>query len=182
MDNKVEGNVLVCIDDDGVCRIKLVGNIRYDSSSKGFMDFVNAEIPNEKVKDVIVDMRECSYIDSTDIGILAQIALIQSEKRQKKPTIIYSDTSQEESSVIQAVSDVNVNSLFDLYIGKDINESGYNKLGNFDCSQYEVSKIMYATHKLLSDLDESNKKRFESVVKYLGESATFSAAASDKKR
>ena len=175
MDTKQDGNVLVCFNDDGVCNIKLVGNVRYDSTSKGFMDFVNTKLLDEAVTDVVVDIRECEYIDSTDIGILASIAMTQKEKSAPKPTIIYSET-KEESSVMRAISDVNVSVLFDLLESEEISAAcKFNKLEAKDCSQHEYSKIMYKTHKILSDLDESNKKKFESVMKYLTESVSTSS-------
>ncbi|MDR0304729.1 MAG: STAS domain-containing protein [Chitinispirillales bacterium] len=173
MDDKVKGNVLVCTDDVGVCKIKLVGSVRYDSSMKGFMDFVKAEIIDKDIEDVIIDMRDCEYIDSSDIGVLAQIGLTQQEKGAKKPIIIYSGP-KEASSVLQAITDVNVNSLFEIFVDAEVGNDNYNELKNSYCNQHEFSKLMYKNHKLLSDLNESNRKRFESVLKYLGESASLS--------
>jgi anti-anti-sigma factor len=170
MKNETGSNVLVYIDNDGICRIKLVGEIRYSSSAKGFMDFVNTEVVDEKIKDVIVDLRECDYIDSTDIGVLAKIATLQQGKGEKKPMLIYS----EESKIFSAVADVKINPLFDVRIGKstDENSGEFHELKNPKTTKYEITKLMYSTHKILSDLDDENKEKFESVVKYLGESVS----------
>jgi len=168
MGNEKEGSVLAHIGKNGVCNIKLVGQIRYNSSAKGFMDFVSANVADRKVKDVIVDLRTCEYIDSTDIGVLAKIATLQENKGEKKPTLVYC----EESSVSQAISDVSVNLLFDVYVGKEISEQELYEVENSNYSLDEITKIMYDSHKLLCDLDDLNKEKFGKTVILLKESVT----------
>jgi len=174
MNNNKENDVLVYIDDEGVCRIKLVGEIRYNSSAKGFIDFVNANVAKDNVIDVTVDLRKCDYIDSTNIGVLAKIATLQKQKNAKKPIFIYC----RDSKVYSAIDDVNINQLFDIHFcganepiyNTDDNIKGYERLPKKETTKLEITKIMYATHKLLSDLDESNKEKFKSVVECLEES------------
>jgi anti-anti-sigma regulatory factor len=84
MSNLKDSGVLVNIDDNGICRIKLVGDLRYDSSAKGFIEFVNTKLTDEKISDIIIDTQDCDYIDSTNVGILGQIARIQTQKGAKK--------------------------------------------------------------------------------------------------
>jgi anti-anti-sigma factor len=175
MSENKENDVLAYIDDDGVCRIKLIGEIRYNSSAKGFIDFVSEKVAEDEVKDVIVDLRKCDYIDSTNIGVLAKIATIQKDKdAPKKPTLIYC----RESKVNSAIEDVSINPLFDVrFCGTNENgnnplDDGYNykRLPKEETTKLEISKIMYATHKILSDLSETNKEKFKSVVECLAES------------
>jgi anti-anti-sigma factor len=176
MGNKIEsknesndGNVLAYIDDTGACKIKLVGEIRYNSNVKGFMDFVSTKVAEEKITDVVVDLRKCDYIDSANIGVLAKITALQQQKNAKKPTLIY----PEDSKVYDTIDDVKIHQLFELRIDKEGQENldfDYQELPREETTQLEIAKIMLATHKHLSDLNDSNKEKFKSVVKYLSES------------
>jgi|GEM_PF-1070202 len=168
MGNEKEGSVLAHIGENGVCNIKLVGQIRYNSSAKGFMDFVSTSVADKKVRDVIVDLRTCEYIDSTDIGVLAKIATLQESKGEKKPTLVYC----EKSSVSQAISDVSVNLLFEVCVGKEVSEQELDDVKNSDYSLDEITRIMYDTHKLLCDLDDLNKEKFGITVNLLKESVS----------
>lgn len=163
MENKSESNVLVYIDDNGVCKIRLVGQIKYGSNAKGLSEFVNTKVAEESVKDVIVDLRECDFIDSTNIGNLGKIAKLQQEKGAKKPTLVYS----EDSKVISAIEDVNMDVLFEVCVDKEMGDNDYEDVGGVDTNKNELAKIMLDSHKFLSDFNDSNKKKFESVVKYL---------------
>jgi len=166
MDDKSGSNVWVYISDDGICEIKLVGQIKYGTTAKGFSEFVSTKVAEEKVKDVIVDLRECEFIDSTNIGTLAKIATIQHGKGAKKPTLVYC----EDSKIAAALNDVYVKQLYNVSVNKEFGCHDYKDVGNAQTTQLELTKIMYEGHKLLCDLNSKNKEKFESVVKYLGES------------
>jgi len=168
MVNKTESNVLVYIDDNGVCKIKLVGQIKYGSNAKGFGEFVNTKVVQRSVTDVIVDLRECDFIDSTNIGNLVKIAKIQQEKGAKLPTLVYA----EDSKIASTISEVSIATLFDVCIDKEMGENSYENVGNAETTQAELAKIMYDNHKILSDLNSVNKEKFEMVMKYLGESVS----------
>ena len=160
-----ENGVLVNIDDEGVCRIKLVGEIRYDSSAKGFIEFVNSKLVDKNVRDVIIDSHACDYIDSTNIGILVQIAAVQERKGMRKPTLFYS----EDSKIYDAINDVNINPFFDVRFCDDTGYQfdNYEPLHKSETTKLEIAKIMYSTHKALWDVNETNKKKFDLVVDYL---------------
>jgi anti-anti-sigma regulatory factor len=173
MGSQKEGDVLVNIGKDGVGRIKLIGEIRYDSSAKGFVEFVNTKLIDESVAEVIIDAHACDYIDSANIGILAQIAMMQENKGAKKTKIFYS----EDSKVYGDVENMNINSLFDVVFcggGKcayDWCDSGdYEKLPKHELSQTELAEIMFDTHETLYNMGEKNKAKFESVMEYLKKS------------
>jgi anti-anti-sigma regulatory factor len=173
MENKAEhkskNNVWVYIGDDGVCEIRLVGQIKYGTTAKGFSEFVNAKVSDSSVKDVIVDLRECDFIDSTNIATLAKIAALQQGKGAKKPTLVYC----EDSKIADTIDDVYVKELYGVCVNKEMGGHNYEDVGSAETNQYELTKIMYEGHKLLASLSSANKERFESVVKYLGESVSI---------
>ena len=158
-----ESNVLVHIDGKGICKLKLVGQIKYDSNAKGLNEFINANIVEKNMKHVIVDLRECDFIDSTDIGHLVRIAKVQQEKGAEKTTLVYF----ENSSVAAAIESVNVACLFEVCVDCEMGDNHYENLANIHASKPELAKIMLNNHKILSDLNDENKIKFESVVKYL---------------
>lgn len=168
IEDKSESNVLVYISDDGICEIKLVGQIKYGTTAMGFNEFVNTKVASESVKDVIVDLRECDFIDSTNIAILARIAALQAGKNVKKPTLVYCEGSE----IAAAIDDIHVKELYEVCTNKETCGCDYKNIENIPANQYDLTKIMYEGHKLLSNLNLANKEKFESVVKYLGESVS----------
>jgi len=171
MGSQKEGDVLVNIGNDGVGRIKFIGEIRYDSSAKGFLEFVNTKLSDINVTEIVIDAHACDYIDSANIGILAQIAIMQENKGAEKTKIFYS----EHSKVYGDIDNMNINSLFDVIFcsgGKCTNynwcdNNDYEKLPKHELTQAELAEIMHDTHETLYSMNEKNKEKFESVMEYL---------------
>ena len=72
---------------DRCCFFKLIGEIRQTISS-GFDVTISKMLSEGLTETFIIDLRETSYIDSTNLGLLAKIARGAFEKKALKPTIV----------------------------------------------------------------------------------------------
>lgn len=67
--------------------IRLVGDIKYTVCS-GFDKFIDDIFNEANPVDVLIDLTEASYIDSTNLGLLAKIAKLMDARHKRKVTII----------------------------------------------------------------------------------------------
>ena len=67
--------------------IKLGGRLIYSISS-GFEKFLNKLFEEKKKKDILIDLSTVEAIDSTNLGLLAKIAIYSIENFSKKISII----------------------------------------------------------------------------------------------
>jgi len=156
-----DGNILYALQ-DSLCFIKFTGKIRYIISA-GLDSFIDDINNNDSVKDVLIDLTQTEYIDSTNLGLLAKITNVMLCKYNNKATIISTNE--------------NINLLLDS-LGFDeffiiINNNNNNpdialqQVPNIENTDKERALLLLKTHRTLMDLNEKNKNVFQEVVKTL---------------
>lgn len=68
---------------EGITFIRMVGNLKYTGSS-GFDMFLD-DFLSQEYRDVVVDLSDAVFIDSTNLGLLARIA--ERSRRMGKPPL-----------------------------------------------------------------------------------------------
>lgn len=149
------------------CIIKLVGSVKYTTVATDFERFIDDLVEKEDVHEVVIDMRECTYIDSTDLGILARITVSQMQKGAPQPVLLY----KEGSDIGAILKDVGFNRVFNMVEDHDFGTADLKEIEQTGSSdQLATAKMMLNAHQLLIDLDEGNKEKFSTVVDFMKQS------------
>ncbi len=138
--------------------IKAVGDATM-KNSKTVSDIIDDLLTKEK-KEIILDMSECTYVDSTFLGLIAKYAI---EIKMKWNEVLH--VMNPLTPVLQGLKETGIE--------KFINIIFNNKNGSDDIKEIEMKdfdnkndKSLYILemHKTLVNLNEENKKTFGNVV------------------
>jgi len=149
--------------DNGRTFIKLVGSLRY-TISYGFDAFIDKLIKEDKFEDVLIDLTETDYIDSTNLGLVAKIGEHVLEKKQKRVTII--STNEDITHVLKSVG-------FDEFFIIINNPESFRKelyeIPFIKENDIKMAEMILDAHKNLILIAEKNKELFQDVVNLLEE-------------
>ncbi len=143
--------------------IKIVGNARYTNSAE-FGNFVlNDLLKKSHSEEVLLDLSETKFMDSTVMGLIARLAGYSISKFQAKLKV---------KSQNKVINDLLYNTGFNDYILiiDDIDEQNYKGLNCSDNHDNSLEKLILEAHKALSEMNEINRKEFKTVIEMLSKS------------
>ncbi len=75
--------------EDNVFVLKLIGTLRFNAAP--YLDAAIRHIPIESINDIIIDMTQTNYIDSTILGSIAKyfISIDDRQKLKRQPIIVF---------------------------------------------------------------------------------------------
>jgi len=156
----MESNIFYSLDPEKA-KIILEGKMRYPSF-QGFLELVDYACNVEKPSDFLIDMNKISFIDSTNLGILAKIANYTNSKNLEKPRLF---CKNENIKII-------LNSMgFDEYF--NIIEDSLNKdstMKKLSGDYIPDSKVILDSHKTLSNMNKGNEQKFSKLINQLEKS------------
>ncbi len=150
---------------DTTCLLKLKGAIVY-SISPCFDKFLEKIASRSDIESFVVDLTETSYIDSTNLGLLAKLRIICSEQCTVPPTLI-----SNKENVNEVLYNVGFSRIFNIVEQVETDYLHLENIPNFEGSAENLAKIMFKAHTELVKLNENNKELFEDVVEYLEKDA-----------
>ena len=154
-------NFLYSINNEKVF-IKLTGDVKY-SYSNIFSDFIDNVFSCDKHNDIIIDLTETLYIDSTNLGLLAKISRLQNRRNQKKVTII-----SDKKNINDVLESMGFDMVFILIKSAEVNADSYKEIENLSSlDDRETAKLMLDAHKELADVNSNNKNTFKDVINFL---------------
>lgn len=139
--------------------IRLVGEMRY-SYSGGFDAFLE-ELFERDFGDVLIDLTETTYIDSTNLGLLARIAENLQVRYGRKPTIVCPNRD-----ICSVLHDIGFDSAFLILEGFNLAED-FSEVTGAERSDLETAEMMIAAHKSLIRLSSDNETAFRDVVRMM---------------
>lgn len=116
----------------------------------------------------IVDLDQCSTMDSTFMGTLASIGLRQ--KRDGLDSLIVVNANEQSSRLLQTLGLAHFISIRSSHPAAQVMGAGFQQADTRDVSRQDRIAHMIEAHENLVDIDSQNATRFESVLKYLRES------------
>ncbi len=139
--------------------LKFVGDIRYTMghSLDNFLDQLFAQMDFD---DVLIDLTEATSIDSTALGLLAKIANLMRTHSDKKVTI--ASGNEDIDQILASVGFYQVFSIRDDHPG--FRMEAVRQLLISDSSKAGMAKTLFEAHSILSELNDNNRKVFETVV------------------
>lgn len=140
------------------CHVKVKGRANFECSPP--LRAMSANLENNKITGLHVDLSECSGMDSTFMGILAMIAL------KVKQLGITADIINAGENNIRLLTGLGLQKLFnftEVLPGKNFNWDEKKS----DSSRHETAHTVLDAHQTLIDVDKENEKRFKNVVEFV---------------
>ena len=144
---------------DDITYIKMVGNLKYTTSS-GFDHFVDG-LMERGFKNVVIDLSEATYIDSTNLGLIAKIA----GRARNKSDMHVSIVSPNED-INEILRSVRFDKLFTIV--EDMEKvDELEEIPDEQRDKQDDLQMLIKAHKALIDIDEDNRPQFKDVVELL---------------
>ncbi len=147
---------------ENVVFLKLAGHVSYMAHS-GFDFFVDRLVSQHKICDVLVDLDDVTYIDSTNLGILAMLAGGIMKNCGVKPKLMSSNPDITGNIEIMGLDRV-YHCVKDDY--SHIPEVLID-IPHVDMDHLGQAKQILSAHKELMNLSEKNREVFRNVVDFL---------------
>jgi anti-anti-sigma factor len=144
---------------------KFVGDIRF-TLCPAVDDFMKSVFNKKSKHPILVDLTETKSIDSTALGLLAQIAIHSRKMLNQKPGLLVSD-----QNVLQVLKGMSLEKVFNI-LHETIPSSGdFQEIEPVSVDKKDmITRILMAHHTLMS-LSEENREKFKNVTELLEEQA-----------
>jgi len=154
------GKILVA-QSQGIYILKFVGDVRLNLCST-LDQYTDQMFENEDFKTVIIDLTETQCIDSTSLGQLAKISILYKEKYGQLPTII--STQDDINRILLSMGFDQV-----FYIVHELvsHVEYLDELPLKSVDEAEMKQRVLEAHKLLMEMNDSNRDAFQDLVKSL---------------
>ena len=151
----------------GTAILKITGHATWDISAP-IRNFERAHLTDLMAAEKLVfDLTECSFVDSTVVGLLSHLAAAYIKKHDRRPLLIYSS-----DKIRKIVETINGTFLFDL---KPVNESGFSYEASSleeirapeDADMDDLKENILLAHETLKKISAANSGEFSSVIDLL---------------
>lgn len=146
---------------DGICFLKLVGDITC-TNILGFDLFIEQLARETTINEVLIDLCFTKYVDSTNLGLLAEIARLMRIKGYSKPTIL--STNERISELIENMGFDKVFAIINMQ-GRNIDE--FKEIPEIEQDDNQKAQMILKAHKNIMAISEKNEFLFKDVVELL---------------
>jgi anti-anti-sigma factor len=143
--------------------IRLVGEIRY-TMGYSLDDFLDRLFERRDFDDIVVDLTEASFIDSTNLGLLAKIANFLRKCFHRKMTLV---SPNEE--INQMLENVGFTDIFHIRHDREVGVEGERKLAIEEPDKAELTQTVVSSHDILCEVNEKSRATFRDVRDMLKE-------------
>jgi len=141
--------------------IKLTGNLRF-TSGRDFDSLLHVIFQDPDIKDIMVDMTEANYLDSTILGLLAKTANFMIKKFQRKLTVLSVN-----KDINYLLDSIGLNDVLIVIESCDCTPEMLQKIPDIKSSERENAMTILDAHRQLVNLNEKNKSVFKDVIELL---------------
>ena len=141
--------------------IKFVGDIRYNICAP-LNAFITQLYEREGFDNILIDLSETQFIDSTNLGLLARVANLMHERFQRRSTMV--STNENVNRTLETVGFFEV---FTIDEGKGQPAPNMHVLSQSQTTEAEMADAILEAHRTLSELNDTNREMFRSVVEGL---------------
>jgi anti-anti-sigma factor len=154
-------NKILVAQTDELVIIKMIGNIKY-TEFKGFEFFISELLEDENLKDGLIDLTENESIDSTNLGIIARLAVTILQKTEKKITVLCPNIN-----IRKILESIGFEDIMNITDSTNRDNFKFDELKDINPDRKKELEIVLDAHKTLSELNQVNEKKFKKVVEYL---------------
>ena len=143
---------------DGVQHIRVKGNASFVCAPP--LRELAKRLPGEPFNGLRIDLEECTWMDSTFMGMLAMLGL--SAKKKGVPAEIYNASEQNE----KLLCGLGLKKVFSFLAGPFMDAGDAQAASNASTPEGSARNVLDA-HQTLMDIDISNVPKFEKVVEFV---------------
>lgn len=154
------GRILYAID-DGVCLIRMEGRVTY-ATGPSFSAFIDKLFAKGAISEVMVDLSQALYLDSTTLGLLGKLANSVYRELQRKVTVI--SPCDDVNTVLASMG---FDSVFIILKNGPCNQQNLQGIPLEQQTEIERAKVILDAHRLLMEMNDANAARFRDVVEAL---------------
>ncbi len=158
-----EGRILAA-EHRGAYALKLVGDVRVNLCSS-IDEYLGQMFADPQFESVVVDLCDAEGIDSTTLGLLAKLAL-QVRKQFGLQPVIYSCRN----GINRLLQSMAFGKLFDIREENVLNGSVVRDIPAVNDEPEVVREKVIEAHRVLMDLSEENRERFQDLMTALEQS------------
>ena len=148
--------------------LKFVGSIGFTEDwsfplAKSLRLFIDRLLGQDDYENIVVDLTECGGMDSTNLGLLAEVGRLSLDRFGRKASILVPEGGR----MMRNLKVTGFDSLFTIL---DVNtpiRGELEQLREVSDSELSVARMILEAHQALSGMNESNKLMFKSVVEAL---------------
>ncbi len=154
------GQILVA-DQQGVYVIKMLGDVRL-TFCISFDQFIDAMFNDPKFSSVLFDLSEAEAIDSTTLGLMAKISLMEQERFNLMPIVLATNPGIQR--ILQTMGFGDIFTIVDQLESPQLEPKPLECVG---ASEEQVKERVLEAHKILMGLNENNAEAFRDLVNML---------------
>jgi anti-anti-sigma factor len=145
--------------DGKTCFIKLIGEAKY-STTTGFDAFINGLFEQHDVDNVLVDLTDTTYIDSTNLGELTKISTFLMQRHQRRPTLFTT-----RANISATITGLGLDRVFVL-VGEVADDDGLTlqEVPEVKLTERENAMRILDAHRYLTSVNDRTGQIFRSVV------------------
>ncbi|MCP4595443.1 STAS domain-containing protein [Neptuniibacter sp.] len=146
---------------DGSYVLKFFGDVRLTLCSS--LDcHLEESLASPEVKEILIDLTQTEGIDSTSLGLIAKLSIKAQKRGLEKPALV--STNPDITRILLTMGFDHVFVLLD-QLPSSVQE--LKKLPLVQESVEEMQQRIIAAHRVLMDLNESNREAFQDLVSTL---------------
>lgn len=147
--------------------IRFIGTIRVLSRESGRLTaalecLIRSLADDTDFNRIILDLTETTSIDSTNLGLIAQIARLSLARLGRRATLV---SSKEDLNTL--LESIGFEEVFDLVSAADIPKMGLAPLPGVEVAQPEQARLMLEAHRALAAMNLANEASFRNVIELL---------------
>lgn len=159
----MEGGKVLYARHKNIYVLKMEGKIRYTISAD-IDRFLTVLFKQDDFQDMLIDLTDTVYIDSTNLGLLAKAAKFMKKKFNKKITIIAPF-----KGIIELLNIVGFDSIFLILTQPEPLNGDLQELPHMPAGEKETARVMLEAHRYLIELNSRNQEVFKDIVELLEE-------------
>ncbi len=137
--------------------ISLVGEIRYTMGCS-LDEFLDGLFKRGDFEDIVVDLTETTFIDSTNLGLLAKVANVIRKRFGRKTTLVSTN-----EDINQILDSVGFQQVFDIVDNGQTEMDKPTRIPLADPRKEELAKTLTESHHRLCNINAANRDMFAEV-------------------
>ena len=151
------GSVLYAIQND-TCSVRMDGQLTYILGPRldAFITWVSQQ---EHVRNIVVDLTQADYLDSTALGLLARMANLLREQLNGRVLLI-----SPKPDVTKILLGVCFDRVFSIVTGASQPADVTTDIAELNTAEREYADVLLESHQALLEISEENRAAFQDVV------------------
>ncbi len=152
-----DGNILYALKDKE-CVIKMIGEVRHTISAQ--LDLLIDQIfQTESAGACVIDLTDATYVDSTNLGLIAKIAKFLSIQKKEKAIIV---SNNEEVNIV--LSSMGFEDYFIIVHEYQIDDAQLEQISESEQENLQKAQMILEAHETLMEMNKKNAHDFHAVT------------------